>query len=979
MAVDVQQLQSDFEQVRQLLAQYPGITLLQTKGDPPDCYDIAYNVKGYKPNPDGTASPANRHAVRITLPFGYPHFAPTVKPLSPIFHPDIDPDAVRIADFWEKSRSLPELIIHIGQMICGAVYSTEEPFNQRASDWYQAHRSELPFDVLTSSAKGAAEVETAEEDTATGVETLFPDGSPENGNPQETGQEGWAQFPVEQQGDDFPLELELEGNGDGAPDAELEIDDWTIFQENEHLSSGDERESFGEQAEPYDPAGEPAETIDDIFDLEFESAADHGEAEKAEASTERGKPDFAGTFSAKEEASEPSAAPEAGDQSYIAAEISALELATDQPRRTDGKDRSAGRQETADSDGLEEFSLELDEDPTRRYGGPARSIQPLIEQKEIFTAKKVLADLADPDSLPDMENYRQTIAAAISEADEMYKKADKYEQNGELEKAGIILDLVANIALDYPGLELARNRIRESLMAQGQKKPPPHSPPPEKKTPGVQNEQPQTAEESAPTRKIRRQIGVRLPYRLIAAVLVLVGCAIGGYMVFTNDSKNIRLAQWEFENGRRHVQQRDFLPAQHAFDSAQSALNSILLIHRGAKHELQAQIVSITNSAEFREGLQGRVLYDGRYVSVETAKAIDQFKRHTKAAEKYVQEGQPDLAVESYEQSLLYVEPAGFQELEQDIRQAVDALRLQQTIARVGEFEAAGEWDRAADIYKKALELDGAFSSPEERQQIALRHATALFQHELDKGKEAYGASDWQGSINSLERAEKILAENPAIGDERKQAELRRLLVNSRLFHLLAAAREAYEQQHWDRAVTEYTNAVNLLDENAAALGDDEVADGRRQIERTILMTRIAREQNRLDTALRNNDREEALGQYRTIARLIDESPFKDDETLRKIYENAENRSAAVEKELLVNHRIDWLMDNFERIFREHYPSAKQSELLNPKVTFIKREGNIMIFAMSCTEKQKGRAFRLELNYQYDMDTDTWKIYSGKL
>lgn len=979
MSVDVQQLQSDFEQVRQLLELYPNITLLQTHGDPPDRYDIEYNVKGYKAHPDGTASPANKHAVRITLPLGYPHLAPTVKPLSPVFHPDIDPDAVRIADFWEKSRSLTELIIHIGQMICGAVYSADEPFNQRAFDWYEARKSWLPFDILAPGEKGADEAEAADEVFTAGDEILSSDINPDDDGRPQTDQGNGVQFPVEQHGDDFTLELELESRREEESGADQEIDDWTTFQESGNFPAGDEGESFGEGTEPYDLPGDSANAIEDIFDLEVEPVADQTEAGETDSPAASGERDLIATLSAEREAPERSAGSEAKDQPDLVDEINALELAADQSQPPAGKGRSVGQKETMgeEKDGLGEFSLELDEDPTRRYGGAARSIQPLIEQKEIFTAKKVLADLADPDTVPAIEDYRQTIAAAISEADELYKKADKHEQKGELEKAGIILDLVANIAIDYPGLELARNRIRESMMAQGQKKPPP--PPAEKRESDVQDREPKTTEEYAPTRKIRRRIRVKLPYKLITVVLVLAGCAIGGAMIFKNDSNNIRLAQREFENGRQQVQKRDFMAAQRAFDGARTALTNILLVHRGTKHELQAQIDSIVTSAAYREGLQGRVLYDGRYVSIEAAKAIDQFKQHTDAAEKYQQAGHLDLAVESFEKSLLYAEPAGFKEREQDIRQAMDALRLRQTLALAGEAEEAGEWDQAAVIYEKALQLDRAFSSPEERQQIAFHLVAASFRHELAKSKRAYTASDWQESIDSLERAENILAENPTIADDGEKTEMRRMLVNSRLFHLLSVARMAYEQQQWDRAVTEYTNAVAFLDENAAVLGNDEVADGRKQIARTILMTRIAQEQNRLDAALLNNDLEEALEQYRTIARLIGESPFKDDEILRKIHENADSRSLAVDKELLINRRIDWLMQNFDRIFREHYPSAKQSELLHPDVSFIKREGNIMIFAMSCTEKQQGRAFRLELNYQYDMDTDTWKIYSGKL
>jgi hypothetical protein len=72
-------------------------------------------------------------------------------------------------------------------------------------------------------------------------------------------------------------------------------------------------------------------------------------------------------------------------------------------------------------------------------------------------------------------------------------------------------------------------------------------------------------------------------------------------------------------------------------------------------------------------------------------------------------------------------------------------------------------------------------------------------------------------------------------------------------------------------------------------------------------------------------------------------------------------------------------MDNYEKIFRDNYPSAELSDLLNPNVRFIKREGNIMIFNLSCTERKQGSTFRLELNYQHDLDRNAWSLYSGNI
>lgn len=148
MTSETDQLAVDFEKVQDTLELYPRINIIQVEGQPPDSYEIEYLFKGYIRDVDGRIHGGSQHRIRISLPFGYPHFPPTVKPLTSIFHPDIDPDAIRIADYWQHNPSLPDLILHIAEMICGNVYNLENPFNQEAADWYADHIDELPLDSL---------------------------------------------------------------------------------------------------------------------------------------------------------------------------------------------------------------------------------------------------------------------------------------------------------------------------------------------------------------------------------------------------------------------------------------------------------------------------------------------------------------------------------------------------------------------------------------------------------------------------------------------------------------------------------------------------------------------------------------------------------------------------------------------------------------------------------------------------------------
>lgn len=149
MSTGTKQLTDDYKQLKQIVAGYPAITITHALGQSPDHYEIEYNLKGFVRNPDGSITTDDHHKIEIKLPFGYPHFPPTVKPLTHIFHPDIDPAAVRTANHWQNNPDLSELVITIGKMICGDIYDIKEPFNQEAADWYQQNKEQLPLDELS--------------------------------------------------------------------------------------------------------------------------------------------------------------------------------------------------------------------------------------------------------------------------------------------------------------------------------------------------------------------------------------------------------------------------------------------------------------------------------------------------------------------------------------------------------------------------------------------------------------------------------------------------------------------------------------------------------------------------------------------------------------------------------------------------------------------------------------------------------------
>jgi ubiquitin-protein ligase len=139
------QLDEIYRQVREYFASHPAISVRPTKGDPPDQYEITYKITGMCKTSAGKIVESIDHTVELAIPFGFPHFPPSCKPKSDTFHPDFDPAAICLGDFWEQDRPLSDLIIHIGQMINGEIYSTTNAFNEDAAEWYLENPGKFPL------------------------------------------------------------------------------------------------------------------------------------------------------------------------------------------------------------------------------------------------------------------------------------------------------------------------------------------------------------------------------------------------------------------------------------------------------------------------------------------------------------------------------------------------------------------------------------------------------------------------------------------------------------------------------------------------------------------------------------------------------------------------------------------------------------------------------------------------------------------
>jgi ubiquitin-protein ligase len=146
--VRLRRLRADYEKLSEYLRRHPRLRLIQTEGDPPEKYQIEYQIKSLR-MAHGELQPVQRHIVEIALPLNYPRTPPQCRMLSPVFHPNIAPHAICVGDHWGAGESLQSIVARIGEMLAYQSYNVKSPLNGEAARWVEENKHRLPLDGVS--------------------------------------------------------------------------------------------------------------------------------------------------------------------------------------------------------------------------------------------------------------------------------------------------------------------------------------------------------------------------------------------------------------------------------------------------------------------------------------------------------------------------------------------------------------------------------------------------------------------------------------------------------------------------------------------------------------------------------------------------------------------------------------------------------------------------------------------------------------
>ncbi len=612
--------------------------------------------------------------------------------------------------------------------------------------------------------------------------------------------------------------------------------------------------------------------------------------------------------------------------------------------------------------------------PDETRGVDTDRLRIMAKQKRFQALSRELAKVHD--SFEGREEMEAQVQNAINEAMELFDEAEVLEHQGEQQQAMEKFLAVEGVVSDYPLLQEAKDRVKQSLDLLGDWV---------TKTSNATSAENPEGEETAPDKKSgkrtffeeKKAVGKKwLLYTIGAGAVALCATLVVSY---SSLKSGLQDAEASYTECSTLLEAWKFEAAEQKCSNALDILASVRIVKQDEKKELVQKIQTLLNSKTLKEGLKGNTLLDGKYVSQINRDLILAFKEAKENGDKFFVRETWKEAVLAYEKALDITTKTDAIDtaLIADIREKYPQARFNYLMEAGEKSLSIDDWDDASRQFSEALKLAKADPNVplEDIVQLELLSNQTTFNTLRDQGHAAFAKKEWVTALDFYQRALKLV-QKMDLQETDTITGLHENIAKTKIYMTIEKGKKAFSEANWDDAIKQYAQATILLEENSKLLSQINTTDSREKLSRIMLHASIIRDKQDIAKFLKSEEYEPALVKLRDIQKSISESSFAELPEFATISKEAAEQISDAEKELQVIKQTAYLTDNFEELFLKHYPAAKRSKLSTPKVEYLKKIGDSLLFRMQCTETAGGRPLRLQMDYLYSPANDSWLFYT---
>jgi tetratricopeptide (TPR) repeat protein len=655
-------------------------------------------------------------------------------------------------------------------------------------------------------------------------------------------------------------------------------------------------------------------------------------------------------------------------------EVEEQELPASLPAEEDDNDPGS-----IDTLGDDDFGgpFTLEEDSVTAAGIDIDRLRVIAKQKRFQTLSRELQAIEEPfDGREELEEQAQT---AMDEAMALFLEAEAMEHQGTPKDALEKYHAVANLVSDYPMLQEAKNRVQQAFDLLGDWV---NSEPDDQKNDILTGES--EASDTASSKSANRTFFEETKKGSKKLFLVALGggsvALIATLLVtYLSLGSSLEKADKRFTECQTLLNANNFQEAEKKCDEALGLTAEVRMVKQDEKDELARKIQALLDSPKLRQGLVGKTLLDGKYVTKSNIQLILAFKEAKKNGDSFFEKELWDEAVVSYAKALDISKHTNTIDTISlaEIRQKLPHAQFNNMVQAGKKSLTISDWSAATEYFDKALQLAKTNPRvvPEDFAQVKLLSNQAKFHTMQEQGHKSFSAGKWDAALSSYEGALDLVGKiGPSAPDTRSS--LQENIAKTKIYLTIEKGKKAFAASQWDDVIAQYAKAILLLEENSKLLSRINTKESRVKLSRIMLHASIIQDKQDVAKYLKSEEYTSVLKTLGSIKQSITSSQFAEQEEFQTILTEIESQKKDTEKQLVLIKQTTYLTDNFEKLFLKHYPSSTLSVLSAPKVEYLKNIGNKLLFRMQCTETAGGRPLRLQMDYLYSPSSKSWSFYT---
>ncbi|MFV0438098.1 MAG: hypothetical protein ACK5PS_12015 [Desulfopila sp.] len=631
------------------------------------------------------------------------------------------------------------------------------------------------------------------------------------------------------------------------------------------------------------------------------------------------------------------------------------------------------------------------DDPHRQpVGGDTQvnstRMKELARKRHFYQLAAELSTSSDDTTIAVHEQLSKKATTALAQAKEQHARGKMYQEEGHAAKALDCFKTVQELVADYPDIMADISATEDELaMLEGLLA--------DDASVGGLTDQVSASESrrlqgSTEARKRHSRQSTRagslgqrraldlLPYLL--SVLLLATLASGSALYFTASSR-LSEARQLFAACASSFADGDFQAAQEDCNASLRTSETVYLLYQGAVAGLQADSRHILDSEEMQQGLQGKVLYNGRYISSSALSAHQTLQELLDRGDMLLEDLAWEPAADTFQQALtLYGQ---LQEISAEERAAIEQrfnYAAFMALLTVGEKQVDNaQWPAAtATLTESAKAL--AKLPPEQQEEYRVRLATLLESCRYNSLKQQadtlFSQADWSAAASLFQQAAETGQALLSDGHQELSG-IKRNMERAKLYAIIEDGNTALARNQWNRAIEHFTRASVLLRNETTTFSASQIEQSGRKLDRSILQAAVSRDRQNAARSRTDGNLEASQNALQQLIDAITTSPFADEPTFKEVAYEARTMRQEMQEEVFLKKKQAYLTENFLALFMKNYRAAAPESLGNPQASFVRRLGRHYLFQLQCTERGQGRPMTLIMYYTYNPDNQHWQFY----